>query len=232
MCCTTCCQYLAEVCLRQVEMQPQSIMHDNLLPQLHPPAHDSRRASDTAWRRARAKAAIDMEAYLEWIAEVFPKSRLYGSGDLYPRIIANFTERHKPGSVEYEDLLDFFITSADDRFMRIGVITFLENMNTEMRTTRQLEASMDGDMHQYMQWIIKHHPDVKPGDAAHTFGETLQGFIQDTPRDSDLYKRVFIKYYASRNSNHSLQAMADFVSEVAWLTKLHRGARRDHRNSV
>ena len=232
--CTTCCAYLTALCLRQVEMQPEDLPQNHLLPQLHPKSHDRRRASDTAYRRARARAAIDMEAYFDWISATFPNTRLYGSGELYPRIIANFTERYPPGSVEFEDLLDFFISSADDRFMRIGVITFVENMNTEIRTVCQLEACQDGEMHQYVQWIIKNHPNVKPEDSTRTFKETLEQFIQDTPRDSHLYKRVFIKFYASRNSNHSLQAMADFVSEVAWLTKLHAPERASsgHRKSL
>jgi hypothetical protein len=230
--CSTCCVYLASLCVRHVEMQPEDLPRTKLLPQLHPKALDHRRASDTVWRRARARASIDMEAYFEWIAGTFPAARLYGTGEPYPRIIANFTERYKPGSVEFEDLLDFFISAAEDRYMRIGVITFLENMNTEMRTTRQLEACLDGDMHIYIQWIIKHYPDVKPEDARFTFRETLERFLQNTPRDSNLYKRVYIKFYGARKSNHSLEAMAGFVNEIAWLMRLEAGASMDHRRSI
>lgn len=218
--CGRCCVYLASLCMQQIEMQPEGLQQNQLLPQLHPKWDARRRGSDTAWRRARAKAGLDMENYCDWIATTFPNARLYGTGELYPLIIANFCERYQAGSAEYEDLLDFFISAADDRFMRIGVITFLENMNTEMRTARQLEACHDGEMHIYIQWIIKNLPNMKPEGATQTFKETLERFLQDTPRDSNLYKRVFIKFYASRNSNHTLQAMADFVGEIAWLTRL------------
>jgi transposase-like protein len=87
-------------------------------------------------------------------------------------------------------------------------------MYKELQTMTQIQSSLDGDMHQYIQFIIKRSPCARAPHAQSTYKQVLQAFREQCPRCSPPYRRVFAKFYASRHSNHSEDAIQDFVAEV------------------
>ena len=93
---------------------------------------------------------------------------------------------------------------------------FLEAMHADNLTLRRMQSSLDGDMHQYIAWITQLRGHATVGDCARTSAQILGDFLQSVSRDSDVYRRVFACFYASRHSNRSEQAIAAFVSEVEW----------------
>ena len=108
-----------------------------------------------------------------------------------------------------------------DCYTRPVLETFVEAMFTEVQTLRQIQSSLDGDLHQYIQWIIVNRPNETVPQTGSPYKQVLQNFLRDTKRNSHPYKRVFRKFYAARHSNHTTNAMADFVSEVEYQQKLH-----------
>jgi hypothetical protein len=97
-------------------------------------------------------------------------------------------------------------------------------MFKELQTMAQIQSSLDGDMHQYIQFILKRTPCARVPRTQSTYKHVLQTFREQCPRCSPSYRRVFAAFYASRHSNNSEEAILDFVSEVERQTRLSAGS--------
>lgn len=94
------------------------------------------------------------------------------------------------------------------------VRAFVDAMFQELQIVFNIQSSLDGDMHQYIKYIVLHHPDRTLTRTQRTYKLVLHTFLERCPRYSTPYRKVFAKFYASRHSNDSDDAMYDFVSEV------------------
>jgi hypothetical protein len=95
---------------------------------------------------------------------------------------------------------------AGDCYSRLFLQTFIDAMFNEIQTLHTLQTSLDGDMHQYIQWILKNRPDKKLSNSKRTYKDVLQEFLEKVSHDSHQYRKVFSKFYSSRHSNHSEEA--------------------------
>lgn len=154
--------------------------------------------------------------YLRWIADTFPQARLRGQGATYAETVRDFRTLCPPDSIEHGELLDHYISHASERYSRLGILSLLETMHSEVQTVRHIQNSRDGDMHQYIKWIMEHRPDAALIQSGATYRHVLQDFLQHAPRESPEYRKVFACFYRQGEASHSEPAIADFVAEVEW----------------
>ncbi len=157
-----------------------------------------------------------MREYLRWVASTFTDTRLYGQATTYEAVIREFKANFTRDSLEYGELLNFYLAHASDRYTRLGIMALVETMHAENQTIRHIHSSLDGDLHQYIQWIVRNRPDACPPDCSKSNAHILGRFLETVPRDSPVYKKVFARFYGYRHSNHSDKAINSFVSEVNW----------------
>ena len=155
-----------------------------------------------------------MHEYLQWVRATFPDVKLPRDGATYRAVIDAFRANFACDSYEYCELLNYFIAHTGARHARLEMRPFLEAMHADNQALARMQSSLDGDMHQYIAWIVKHRGAQTSAGCARANERILCDFLQSASRDSEVYKRVFNAFYASRHSNRSEQAIMAFVAVV------------------
>lgn len=155
-----------------------------------------------------------MHEYLQWVRSAFPDVTLPRDGAAYKAVIDAFRVNFARDSSEYCELLNYYIAHVGSRHTRLEMRPFLESMHLANQALACMQSSLDGDMHQYIAWIIRHRGAVISAGCTRTNAQILRDFLRSASRDSDVYRKVFACFYASRHSNRSEQAMMAFVAVV------------------
>lgn len=180
-----------------------------------------------------------MRQYMQWIIDTQTETYLPGQDITYAEVARRFREYFSRDSAEYEDLFNFYTAHAGERAFGVArtrklthvlflaadcrnprvMQTWVEAMFSELLIITNIQSSLDGDMHQYIQYILKTRPRLRVARTQSAYKQVLQTFLEQCPRGSRSYRKVFAKFYASRHSNHSDDVIQDFVAEVELQTK-------------
>jgi hypothetical protein len=158
-----------------------------------------------------------MREYMRWIAATFPNERLQ-CGTPYASAVASFKERFPRDSHEYGDILNYFMLRAGQRYMRMGVVEFVDELCSNVRVLEQIAGSADGEMHEYIQWIRRNRGGGAPCAATANNAAVIDRFLQQVRRDSPVYRAVFRSFSRNRAFNHTEHCMDEFVRELSFAT--------------
>jgi hypothetical protein len=175
------------------------------------------REGDSPCALRRAIEETNMREYMRWISLTFPNELVPGSTVTFPVAVARFKERFPRDSHEYGDTLNYFMLQAGQRYMRLGVVEFVEAIAIAVHVIEQIASHSDGEMHEYIQWIRRNrgHRELDPGGL--TIAAVVDLFLEHVRRDSPMYRGVFRSFLSNRAANHTEHRMDDFVRELRWV---------------
>ena len=107
---------------------------------------------------------------------------------------------------------------AGQRYMRMGVVEFVDELSTYVRVVDQIAGSMDGEMHEYIQWIRRNRGSRQCNDT--TIAAVIDRFLEQVPRDSPMYRAAFRSFSCNRAFNHTEAYMDEFVRELSFASAL------------
>ena len=165
----------------------------------------------------RAVEEANMRDYMRWIVATFPNELVRGSDTTFPAAIACFEDRFPRDSSEYGELLDYFMLQAGQRYMRLGVVEFVGAVAATVHVVDQIAGHMDGEMHEYIQWIARNRGHLHLEPRGPTVADVIHRFLEHVHRDSPIYRAVFRRFSSNPAANHTDAAMDDFVRELRWV---------------
>ena len=176
------------------------------------------REGQTPCALRRAVEETNMREYMRWIAATFPHEQLDHAPITYAAAIARFKERFPRDSHEYGDTLNYFMLRAGQRYMRMGVVEFVDELSTYVGVVDQIAGSMDGEMHEYIQWIRRNRGSRQCNDT--TIAAVIDRFLEQVRRDSPMYRAAFRSFSCNRAFNHAEAYMDEFVRELSFASAL------------